>query len=434
MKRSAAGAVFLSVVIDLVGFGIVLPLLPLYAEDLHATGTDKGLLIAAFSAMQFLFAPVWGRVSDRVGRRPVLLLGLAGSVVFYTVFAFADSLADLYAARIGAGICGATISTAAAYIADVTPPERRARGMALIGAAFGIGFTIGPILGFSMLALGKSMEREGAIDHAAARALPGIAAAGLSAISFAWTLLSVAEPPRRAALAPRRLLDLEAFRAARDPRAVAVLLLFSLLSVFSFANFESTLSLLLRHRFRYGEREMGIVFLFVGVTLALAQGLLVRRLATRLPERTLVRCGFVLMSGGLAGVAAFDALAPFLAGVAAGVVGFGMVTPSLSALVSRQADAARQGAMLGLAQSASSLGRILGPYVGNEVFDPEGHREGLVGPLLAPLFGDLAPHRRPYVLGAVLLAGLAAAAWFVLPPPPPATLGEGDAAGGAPLP
>ncbi len=147
MKRSSAGAVFLTVVVDLIGFGIVLPLLPRYAERYQASPGEIGALMASFSAMQFFFAPVWGRISDRFGRRPVLLVGLAGSVVFYSLFGLADSLALLFASRIGAGVCGATISISAAYIADVTKPEERARGMALIGAAFGVGFILGPMLG-----------------------------------------------------------------------------------------------------------------------------------------------------------------------------------------------------------------------------------------------------------------------------------------------
>ena len=163
VKRSGLGAIFLSVVVDLIGFGIVLPLLPRYAREYDAKGWQIGLLMASFSAMQFLFAPVWGRISDRIGRRPVLLIGLGGSVVFYSLFGFADSLFWLFAARVGAGICGATISIAAAYIADVTKPEERAKGMALIGAGFGIGFTIGPVLGGLSVQAGRSMAEGGTI-------------------------------------------------------------------------------------------------------------------------------------------------------------------------------------------------------------------------------------------------------------------------------
>ena len=142
--------------IDLLGFGVVLPLLPRYGERLEAGPATVGMLMASFSAMQFLFTPVWGRLSDRVGRRPILILGLAGSVVFYALFGYASRIASLwlmFVSRMGAGISGATIATAQAYIADSTPPERRGKGMALIGAAFGIGFTFGPLLGAAALRL-----------------------------------------------------------------------------------------------------------------------------------------------------------------------------------------------------------------------------------------------------------------------------------------
>ncbi len=158
--------IFLTVFVDLLGFGMVIPLLPIYAEQftLDESGLQLGLLMASFSAMQFLFAPMWGRLSDRIGRRPVLMIGLAGSVLFYALFGFATVLGSirlLFVARIGAGIAGATISTAQAYIADTTSLQNRAKGMALIGAAFGLGFTFGPL--FAYVALPR-----------AARAIPGL--------------------------------------------------------------------------------------------------------------------------------------------------------------------------------------------------------------------------------------------------------------------
>jgi MFS family permease len=417
MKRTGAGAVFLSVVVDLVGFGIVLPLLPLYAKDFDATRLELGLLIASFSAMQFLFAPVWGRVSDRVGRRPVLLVGLGGSVVFYTVFAFADGVPLLFAARIGAGICGATISTAAAYIADVTPPEKRARGMALIGAAFGIGFTLGPPLGFYAAHLGEVYEKAGTLSHPFSRALPGLLAAALSLASFLWTFTSVGEPPRRDA-APRRLLDLSALRGARSPRAVAILLGFSLLSVLAFSAFEATLSLMLLDRFRMREMEMGKVFLFIGVTLAVVQGLLVRRIAGPLGERTMIRIGFLLMGNGLAGLALCDDVLALHGALAVAVTGFGCVTPSLTSLISRQAAEGHQGGILGLGQSASALGRILGPVVGNLVYAPLGPEGERLATVVLPILGATDHHRLPYLLGAGMALVLALASLAILPRPP----------------
>jgi len=425
MKRTSAGAVFLTVVVDLIGFGIVLPLLPLYADRFHATGEEIGLLFASFSAMQFLFAPIWGRISDRIGRRPVLLVGLAGSVVFYTVFGFADSVALLFVARIGAGICGATISVSNAYIADVTPPEQRARVMALIGAAFGIGFTIGPPLGFFAMHEGEVLARAGFAPDWFALGMPGFVAAAISLASLLWTLTSVGEPPRHVAAA-RRLLDLGALRKARSTGLLEVLLALQFCSVFAFSNLESTLALMLEDRFHLVKKEMGFVFLFIGVTLSASQGLLVRRLMKSFDERTMARAGFVLMFGGLSGLALCTTLPTLLASLALAVGGFGCVTPSLSSLISRQADASAQGAMMGLAASASALGRIFGPFVGNTVYAPEGQQGTPISRWAAPLFGDLAHHQRPYVLGAALVAVLAVVAVARLPG---AVRGGGPASG-----
>ena len=407
MRRSSAGAVFLTVVVDLVGFGIVLPLLPRYARDYDASGAEIGMLMACFSAMQLLFAPVWGRISDRVGRRPVLLVGLAGSVVFYSVFALADSLAWLFVARIGAGIAGATISISAAYIADVTGPAERARGMALIGAAFGIGFTVGPPIGGYSVHLGQVLAERGVLDPGIARGLPGLVAAALSLVSFLWTFAAVAEPERHRA-EPRRLLDLDALRGSAAVPGVSLLLLFSFLSVFSFSNLEGTLSLMLHDRFLYDERSMGLVFLFIGFSLALAQGLLVRRLVRRFGERTFVRAGLALMSLGLIGIAAADGLPLLLPSLAVAVTGFGAVTPSLSSLVSQRAHPERQGAMMGLAQSVSALGRILGPFVGNVVYEARAERTGPAY-WLECLFAGAEHHRRPYLVAAAILAAMAIA-------------------------
>lgn len=410
--RSALGAIFLTVVVDLIGFGIVLPLLPSYARDFQATPGQIGLLMASFSAMQFLFAPLWGRLSDRVGRRPILLVGLGGSVVFYTLFGLAPSLGWLFAARIGAGICGATISISAAYIADVTKPTERAKGMALIGAAFGIGFTAGPPIGAEAFHWGARLHAAGHLPDALAHSLPGFAAAALSLISLVWTLRSVPEPPRHST-APRKVFDVQAFSEAMNVPGIALLLLLSFLSVFAFANFEGTLAVMLADRFSYAARSIGLVFMFIGVTLSLAQGLLVRRLVPRFGERLFARMGFALMSAGLLGVAVADTLPLLLVALAVAVTGFGAVTPSLSALISRRTPPDRQGSMMGLAQSVSALGRILGPWIGNVVYGSPAGRLSAPGgaqALLDRIFGDLAFHRRPFVLAGAVLAALAALA------------------------
>jgi MFS family permease len=378
--------------------------------------------------MQFFFAPIWGRISDRIGRRPVLLVGLAGSVIFYSMFGMADSLAWLFASRIGAGICGATISISAAYIADVTKPEERARGMALIGAAFGIGFVLGPMLGGLTWNLGKSLFAKGTISEDTWHALPGITAACLSLVSFLWTWRSVPEPERHGT-ASRKVFDIQALKDSAVTPGVPLLLTMFLISVFAFGQFEGTLSLMLEHRFGYDEAHTTYTFVYIGVVLVLVQGFLVRRYVKVLGERVFARGGLALMALGLLGVAFADHLWLLLPSLAVAVAGFGSVNPAFNSLISRSTDASRQGGIMGLAQSASALGRILGPWMGNLIYgSPKVIRPG-ERPLFDAAFGSLELHRRPYVAAAAILAAMAVAS-IALPrprdveagttPPPPA--------------
>jgi MFS family permease len=366
--------IFLTVFIDLLGFGMVIPLLPIYAKDFaeqmglesgHArVGVVIGLLLSSFSAMQFLCAPLWGRLSDSIGRRPVLMIGLASSVVFYVLFGVATvmkSLPLLFASRIGAGIAGATISTAHAYIADVTSKENRARGMALIGAAFGLGFTFGPLFGFLAVPSGEGDPGPG----------PGYAAAGLSAIALALAYFKLPESLKPDSQSARRhWFNRKALSDALAAPAVGVLLLAMFVCVFSFANLESTLSLILSNDdagFEFNFREVCLTYAFIGLTLAVVQGGIVRPLASRISERVLASFGSLVEIAGfmlLAWAAIHPALPTMLSGLAVVVTGFAFMTPSLNSLLSRWTDPTKQGGILGIGQSMSSLARILGPLAG----------------------------------------------------------------------
>lgn len=409
--RAALLIVFLVVVIDLLGFGIVLPLLPLFAKSYVATlfpgstesgtgGAVLGLLMASFSAMQFLFAPLWGSASDRVGRRPILLIGLAGSVVFYLLFGYASDLPHdqastaglaltlLFVSRIGAGIAGATIATAQAVIADCTPPERRKHGMALIGAAFGIGFTVGPLVGFA--ALWFVPEHRGSIGVAAA--LLSLLALILGLLLLPETRDFVAAPTRQ-----RRWLNLQATRQALTNPAIGPVVLVFSLATLGFASFEVTLSLLNRDALGLQDRYNFLIFAYIGVVLMLTQGVLYRRLAGRVSEATFMTMGIILMGLGVLALGAVTWIAeqrllafePLLAcqllGLTFSVIGFAFLTPSAQALISRRSDPARQGEILGVNQSASALARILGPLFG------------------LTLYYATASHLLPYLLGAALL-------------------------------
>jgi DHA1 family tetracycline resistance protein-like MFS transporter len=353
--RSALLVVFLTVFIDLLGFGIVLPVMPRQAEPMlkamglapWAVGTMIGVLFSVFSLMQFIFSPFWGRLSDLIGRKPILLLSLSGSVVFYALYGYAvtfDSPAVaiglMLASRIGAGIAGASVGTAAAVIADCTPPEKRARGMALIGIAFGAGFTLG---------LATAVFRE--------TRRPGV---GKSKGFFG----------------PGRML-----RVLQMPQ-VGLLVLTYFLSIFAFANFEATLARLTEQAFQMTNDDNFLVFAFIGAVLMVAGGSY-RPLASRVPETKLLVAGVAMMLVGLAciGWVAWAATSSSMTAAvglslpgwlyvsaAVAVSGFAFVNPSVSALISRHADPTSQGEVLGVNQSFASLGRILGPFGGSVLF------------------------------------------------------------------
>lgn len=374
-KRSGLLIIFVTVFIDLLGFAIIVPLLPRYARHFNAHGAELGLLMASFSAMQFLFSPIWGRVSDRIGRRPILILGLAGSTASYALFGLASSispgetvlglspLAWLFIARIGAGIAGATIATAQAYIADVTPPEERGRGMALIGAAFGVGFTFGPILGAAFVS---------SDPHAPPSSGAGYVASVLSAfamLSAIFVLPESLKPGSESARGGWFLLGNMGSALLRP--LIAPILIAIFFTTFAFAQFESTLALLTQD-FGLGDRFNFYIFSYIGLILALSQGLLVRRFIPRLGEFRMSLIGTVLMAVGLLGIGVASrqhSLVVLCAIIPISVVGFSAVTPSLQSLLSRRSAASEQGGILGVGQGISAIARILGPFCGIVLFE-----------------------------------------------------------------
>ncbi len=393
--RFALLIVFLTVFIDLLGFGIVLPVMPRQAEPYLselgvspiAAGGIIGILFSVFSLMQFIFSPIWGRLSDRFGRKPLLILSLLGSVVFYALYGYAVSLPFdqsklalglMLFSRVGAGIAGASVGTAAAVIADCTTPERRARGMALIGIAFGAGFTLGPLIAYFGLIIFN--ERPWGVGALA------------SLLSFVALLLAVFV--FRETRVPGRNAAKEFFSISRTLSvlripAVGGLILIYFLAIFSFANFEATLARFTRAAFGMADDDNFLVFAAIGAVLVVAGGLY-RPLAKRYSEISLMTAGLVQMIVGLGGLAMISWLlfqggegtdltavpkdqvgglkTAFYIASAFAVWGFAFVNPSVSALVSRSADSSEQGEVLGVNQSFASLGRILGPLVGSLLF------------------------------------------------------------------
>lgn len=354
--------IFLTVFIDLLGFGIVIPLLGRYGKRLEVGDWTIGLLMCSFSAMQFLFAPIWGRISDRVGRRPILILGLAGSTIFYALFGVASamsSLALLFVSRIGAGMSGATIGIAQAYIADSTPPEKRSSGMALIGAAFGLGFTLGPMIGGLALAFDKSEFSP----------LPGYFASALSCMAMLMAIFVLPESlTAESRAAERTWFNFGHFRKALAMPGVGALILVNFVALFAFAQFEGTLARITEPAFGLDDKHNYYLFTFIGVTLALAQGYFVRKLIKRLPDHRIALTGIVGLGLGLLGLAISidrQSLAMMLSALFVLVNGFAFLNTAINSLISRLSSAQEQGGVLGVNQSASALARIFGPLIGN---------------------------------------------------------------------
>src|SRR5512143_1183415 len=286
-SRSPLVIIFITIFIDLVGFGIVIPVLPLYAERYGASEATVGILLAVYSAMQFLFAPILGRLSDRYGRRPVLLVSLLGTVAGYLVFAFARSLGALFLSRLLDGATGGNIATAQAVIADTTTREERAKGMGMVGMAFGLGFIFGPAIGGFTVKLGE--------------AGPGIAAASLSFVAFLWTAFRL--PETRPPNAPERALRILPVRSIAQALArpvAGLILVLALVCTTAFSSFESTFAQFLHERLGSGPSTVAWVFVVIGVTNALVQGVFVRRLVPRFGEARLVAAGALTIGAGFA--------------------------------------------------------------------------------------------------------------------------------------
>ena len=406
MKKASLGTIFLTVFLDLLGFGLVVPFLPGVARDLGASALAATLLGSAYSVMQFLFIPLWGRLSDRIGRRPVLMWSIAASVVGMSMLGFADSLLWLFAARLFSGIATANIAVAQAYIADVTTPETRARGMGLIGMAFGLGFILGPAVG-GELGHVTIMGRQGP--------LAAFAAAGASLLNLilAWRLLPESLPREGRTNADaiaatgrwsrRRWtpIDLSALRQATSVPGVGLAVTLSFLVTFWFSGMEMTFRLFNEDVFGLTVAGTGRIFAFVGLVAAVVQGVLIGKLTRRYGEVSLLKSGIWLLALGFAGLAMSVwparsmglAMLLLSAGIIAG--GNGLTIPSLSSYTSRRAGAGAQGVTLGVMQSVSALARAVGPLAG-----------GLAYQFIAP-WGPYALGAAGFVMAAMMSTRLA---------------------------
>jgi DHA1 family tetracycline resistance protein-like MFS transporter len=351
---------FLIVFLDLIGFGLMFPLLPFYSEHFGATPMVVTLLLASYSLAQFFMSPVWGRLSDRFGRKPILLASLCFSIGSYVWLGFADALWMLFAARLLAGAGAGNIAAAQAYIADVTTPEKRAKGMGMIGAAFGLGFTLGPALGGLI-----------AGDHPDIVALgrPALVAAALSTIALLLTATMLSESLPGSARIAERPSRLTLAREAFDRPALRQILILFFIATAAFAGMETTFALWSEGAFGWGPRSVGLSLLFVGVVLIVMQGFLVGWLAQRFGEARLVVAGISIIAAGLLGLPLSAIVPEALIAMGLMAVGMGLFSPSINSLLSFHAGATERGGIMGVGQSASSLARVFGPIVAGFCFD-----------------------------------------------------------------
>ncbi len=357
LRRRARLAIFVTVLLDLLGFGMILPILPFYAQRYGASDLQVGILFASYSAAQLVFSPLLGRLSDRLGRRPVLLGSIGGGVVAYLVFAGAPTFAVVLAARALSGVAASNFGIAQAYMADVTDKEERSKAMGMIGAAFGLGFVLGPAFGGLLALLSTTAVPVGA----AALALVNLV---LASVWLPESLsLAVRERSREAAWFDPRALG----RVTRDLPLFGLMLLFFLVT-FCMSLMEATLALFVQARLGWGEWQTSWLFVFVGLVMVAVQGGLIGWAVRHFGERRLIPAGILAMTVGMAVLPLAHGIPVLALGLGLLALGAGLNNPSSLGLLSQLAGEATQGGTLGLSRSFGSLARVLGPLAGTWLF------------------------------------------------------------------
>ena len=349
-SRRPLALLFSIVIIDLVGFGIVVPVLPFYVDEFGATAFVLGLLVAGYAAMQFLFAPLWGRLSDRIGRRPVLLATIAGTSVALLMVGLAPSLAWLFAGRLLGGVFAANISVASAYITDATDEAERTRFMGLLGACFAVGFVLGPAIGGSLAVYGY--------------AVPMLAAAAMAATNFVYALFVLREPDEQR----REQAGPSAREVLADPRVRRICwanLFFSL----AVTQLETIFAFLMMVRFDYDARSVAFILVLMALTMGAIQSGAIRPLAARYGERNLLLFGAALMAVAFVAIPFSDTVALLLVPLLVSAVGRGIAQPSMLSMASSYATPTTRGAVMGMFSSRASLARALGPAPAGLLFD-----------------------------------------------------------------
>ncbi len=362
-KKSPLFIIFVTVFIDLVGFGIIIPLSPYLAIKFNATPTEIGWLMSVYSLMQFVFSPFWGNISDRVGRRPIILLSLFGSGASYLAFAYSTSLTGIFLSRLFAGVFAANISTAMAYIADVTPEKDRSKSMGLIGAAFGLGFILGPIIGGFAGDFGTRLGDAPPLGMN----FSAIVASVLCFANFfiATRVLKETLPPEKRNSVgrekPSRFKMI--YKHLRTP-TVGGLIFTVFLSGLAMAHMESNLFIYVHDVFQWPQLKANLGFAYVGVIMVITQGYLIRKLLPRWGEKILLPLGLITMAVGLAGIGFSRDVTTMAIVMTLLALGYGFANPSTLGSISLLSNERQQGEIMGVTQSLSALARILGPPLG----------------------------------------------------------------------
>ncbi|MBW2424303.1 MAG: MFS transporter [Deltaproteobacteria bacterium] len=382
-RRPSLGVLFSVVVTDLIGFGIVVPILPFWAERYGANGAILGLLLTSHAAMQFVFAPRWGRLSDRIGRRPVMLMTIAGTALALLALGFAESLITIFVARIFSGIFGSNVSVATAYLTDVTDEQERTRWMGMIGASFAVGFTLGPPIGGLLSPLGHGV--------------PMFFAAGLSLLNLVWAGIRLVEPSERQASGKSEKLT-SRLDVLRDPAIRRICLVYFLFSL-AVTQLETVFAFFMSHRFGYDELGVAMVMFAMAVVMGAIQGGGMKRLAARWNERRLVVAGLSLMALAFACLPLPGSVALLMAPLMIASVGRGISQPPLMSLASLGAAAGTHGIVMGVFQSSASAARVVGPVIAGSLYDRGQPLPFWLAALLVATAGGLALtlHDRPSV-------------------------------------
>ncbi|MHA2101524.1 MAG: MFS transporter [Candidatus Kariarchaeaceae archaeon] len=370
-NNKALGVLFLAVFVDLLGFGLILPIMPFWVNvQLGQSELMYGFLVATFSIFQFIFAPIWGRISDSYGRRPVILIGLTGTIIGFSTLTLAaivvDSLFLIFLARAISGVfTAATLPTSQAFISDSTTGKDRAKGFGLIGAAFGLGFAFGPAIGGISFVIGQAFGGSGYV-------LPTLVAVGFAIVNLLVAIRNIPETLTKQKIEERKRAKLHAGKSSRfevfgivlrTQAILLIILIFTILNL-SFSAMEATFALFGEVRFGLDEAGASIILLIVGIAAIFTQGGLVRPLSNKYPDAILTVSGYIIITIAFLGLITTFSFVEMAIWAVPLAVGSGLAQPTLASLLSKNSPVEYQGTILGLNQSMASLMRIFGPLIG----------------------------------------------------------------------